>query len=76
MKTPPCPCGCGNSATACKLPPLSVKVLSRPINSPEERAQIIENVEIGSTFNMRMRGHLLFYEIGRASCRERVSTAV
>ncbi|WP_156791480.1 hypothetical protein [Bacillus sp. SG-1] len=35
--------------------------MSRPINSPEERAQIIENVEIGSTFNMRMRGHLLFY---------------
>ncbi|WP_409252873.1 hypothetical protein V1502_02780 [Bacillus sp. SCS-153A] len=61
MNIPPCPCGCGKSVNACKSSPLSVKVMSQTISSPEERAQIIENVQIGSTFNMRMRGHLLFY---------------
>ncbi|MGD6804548.1 hypothetical protein FZC79_13915 [Rossellomorea vietnamensis] len=59
-KSPPCPCGCGKNAYACK-PPLSVRVSSRPFNTPEERAEIIENVEACSTFRMRMRGHFLFY---------------
>jgi hypothetical protein len=61
MKATLCPCGCGKSAIACKSPSLSVNVFSKSLNSPEEQAEIIENVQIGSTFNMRMRGHLLFY---------------
>jgi hypothetical protein len=60
MKATLCPCGCGKPANACTSSPI-VKVFSRPLNSPEEREQIIENVQIGSTFGMRMRAHLLFY---------------
>ncbi|TYS14110.1 hypothetical protein FZC78_19905 [Rossellomorea vietnamensis] len=60
MKSPFCPCGCGKNANACSSTP-HVRVFSKPLTSPEERAEIIENIELCSTFRMRMRGHFLFY---------------